>query len=1107
MALRPEMFKLYTTSSLDLYIPRKGYNVLTLVEGAESASSYIKRISLKGNIPYAYSPKFLKVFNKMLITNPKELKQSYGKDFKVAFNLKMLQSKSFFYDLTPYIYYLKDRLDSQRYYREAIKTINQQVERVQQDSENETIMIYIIDNEILNTKTIEKDLYIYFLLKGLKESQNDLNLNVSKIFITSTDSNKFYMIYDREETKNNYGKVFNIVKRFMKDVEIVIELPEDSLSSGAIKDPSEEMVKKAVHDIVKSNEKIIKDKKLSLDTVKSRVDAYVMSDKEMQTFAVDTYQTNDNLKGQSIIFGSFANDEEPMLGVMDSSDKDLENVHEQEKIADEEGLTNTQSVDKIISKDIPESYLKSNASHAIARRSNYHTHLTKVIQDSIELPLSEIGYRVMDVKFKESKSNDAEIYKTETESVIIKCKDPDGKTVNLKFEVPKLIENRYILSGGIKWFYPTILSTFPIFVVQPHKVQFRTNYSSITYHHALVNKREDIRCYIGGFKLPFSMLLSALLSIEGLLKNYDINYIITDSKVRNAQLEQLVFGNGQVLQIQREDGNSIKRCIINGIKIMFSKYNFKTLTDSDEVFECIKQYTKVNRSEYILRQVFKYIVDVQTKEVLESRKISSSLKDICTYCANLAVSGVMEDKLSVHNVYLRTTDIIAAGVEKGVHNAISVYKQKHVYQPTSSLSNDVAFVFKFFRDEGVLKMLQQQTPVEEVASYTSVSIVGPGGLPNKDAAVARDRNVRPDHFGNMCPIDTSEGDPGITLYVTSGHVYDEEKHSFMPMKYNPDNKNILGVSPSLTPFVECDDNVRANMASNQSRQAVPIITSQIPYVCTGYESYIPAMTSSIFNKKAAKDGEILHIDENVIIVEYKDGTKESLDIRPAQLKSGSGMSSALTYTPIYKTGDKFKAHSILAYNQYIQPVLSQGINAKCAYMTYQGYNYEDGLVISETFANTLVSIHHESIDLNLTDNDIIDSFPKIGQEFETGDLVVKIHRNVIGGEDLSEAEEVFAPSKIKIVDIEVYPTNSEKFKDILNDVDKHYSTTNDALKTYGLSKMFDKKKVIDNEGKYTEHRELLKVSKIIIKIVRYMPADIGDKLTNRHAAKVRTSIL
>ena len=409
-------------------------------------------------------------------------------------------------------------------------------------------------------------------------------------------------------------------------------------------------------------------------------------------------------------------------------------------------------------------------------------------------------------------------------------------------------------------------------------------------------------------------------------------------------------------------------------------------------------------------------------------------------------------------------------------------------------------------EQGVLQLLQYQNPVEEISAYASARIVGPGGLPNADAVQPKDRGLRSSHFGNFDPTDTSEGDPGTRLYLTSGHFYDTNVNSFLKMENSDSNKNIFGPAASLTPFGDKDDQARLNMASNQARQAVPILSSEPPMVGTGYESNVASLCSGTFTKKAKSNGKVEYVDKNVIIVTYDDGKKESLDIRPTNLISGSGLDSALTYEVGVKVGDKVTKDQMLATNQFIKPVLSQGVNAKTCYLSYMGYNYEDGLIISQSLADKMTSVHYDSIESSIYVNDIMDVFPQIGQEFNTGETVFKLKKHVIAGASLADTYEVTAPSKLKVFDIEVYPVDKDSLKHITSQIEENYRESNDALRSHGLKPVFDTERIVKYTGKWEEDGEKLKYSKVVIKMLRYMNMSLGDKASNRHAAKVRRSI-
>lgn len=468
--------------------------------------------------------------------------------------------------------------------------------------------------------------------------------------------------------------------------------------------------------------------------------------------------------------------------------------------------------------------------------------------------------------------------------------------------------------------------------------------------------------------------------------------------------------------------------------------------------------------------------------------------------------------MSIENVYLRTTDIITTAVEKGVAQAVSSFRYRHVYEPDKQLTVDSSFVTKFFRDQGALQQLQEQNPIEEVSNYAAVRIVGPGGLPNPDAVMTRDRAVRDSHFGNIDPADTSEGDPGTRVFLSLGHMYDSKQHGFMPMELNPDNKQILGPAASTTPYIDANDQARTVMSCSQARQAVPIISSESPIVMTGAEAVIPAMTSSTFTKKANEDSVVEYVDNNIIILKGKSGKKQVVDIQPHMIISGSGKNAALEPSPLVKAGDTVKKFQILAQNQFIKPTLTQGINASCAYMSYNGYNYEDGFVIAESFAKKLVSLHTDTVEILLMPNDKIEVFPKMGQTFELGETVLKIKKSIVGDMSLAEDYQIIAPENCKITSIKFYPNGDLKqVESLIKNVQDYYRVSKQALKERGVSPSSigqDYESVYKNAGKFTDHGKAFDGNKIIIEIMSYMPARIGDKLANRHGGKgVITKIL
>lgn len=1130
-----DKFKLYSSRDTKIYIPIKNYTVFTMVENAEVGSSFVQRLPLMRKLLYAYAPRMKRVYNKLLKTDMKEVRKNYGKYVNVYFNTRLFEGRSFYYDITPYVAYLNQKLSYMRYVDVGNNFIKSCIDEVQGINDN-NVLLYVVDSNILPSKLREKEMYVYLFSRRLMKREYDLHFD--KIFLVSLSGDKtIRQIYDKElGNKNKYNLFIRYIKHAISDkVELVtdedetvqaadepdvqditpedIEQMEDEIEKDvAEKEKSEDIdideklevsdkeLEKMADEITKNVMNDLSRFNLSYSTIKSRLQSFAKSDDVAMKVVKTAYEKDDIQAQKAVVNASMTKAEDPQLALVDPNENDLKDIYRQEEISEEMGLTDIQPIDDIHGGDIEKRAVGDHIAYAIARRTEYKTKLSEDIFKSIVDPLAEIGYSVKSIKFIPAKSAETEIKNTVMEYINIQCIGPDGKTQTLKFLIPKLTEDRYIVSGGLKWYYPTVMSTVPVFTVKPNIVQFRSNYASIQFHHGIFNRREDIRCFMGGFKIPFALLMSCMMTVEGLLNHFGFTYIISDKKIRKADTVKLPLSDGRYLIIN-EKTDDMSKCILNGLILMFRKYQPKDINSRKEAIEALKAYTGQSKSEYIFNQIQKYIVDIQTEDVLKAHGLPTKLTDICLHCAEKALSGVEEDKLSINQTYLRTTDIITTAVEKGIHVAVSTYKQQHIYDPKKPISVDQTYVYKYFRENGVLQLLEQQNPTEELSAYAAVRIVGPGGLPNKDAVQPKDRALRMDHFGNIDPVDTSEGDPGTRIYLTTGHLYDRNRIAFSKMNLSKNNRYILGPSSSLTPYADKDDQGRLILASNQTRQALPLEESEVPYVCSGFESKVAALLSSTFVRKAKDNGEVLYMDENIIIIETEKGEKQVIDIRPESLKSGSGIDAAITFTPKVKVGEKVKKNQILATNQFIKPVLTQGINAKCCYLSYLGYNYEDGIVISESFAKKLKSLHYDTIEINLTPNDELIKFPAIKEHFKEGESIVKIRKNVAGGISLSEEYIVTAPSDLSVVDIEVYPTDIKQVKPIIDEIEKHYSETNKKLKEFGVNPIFDKSKIISNAGNFTESGEKLKYTKIIIKIVRSMTASLGDKLTNRHTAK------
>ncbi|QEH61261.1 DNA-directed RNA polymerase subunit beta [Spiroplasma chinense] len=355
-------------------------------------------------------------------------------------------------------------------------------------------------------------------------------------------------------------------------------------------------------------------------------------------------------------------------------------------------------------------------------------------------------------------------------------------------------------------------------------------------------------------------------------------------------------------------------------------------------------------------------------------------------------------------------------IEKNVKEKLATsnpFKMK----PSSIINNKplTAIIGEFFNLSQLSQFMDQTNPLSELTNKRRLTALGPGGL-SRDRAALEVRDVHPSHYGRICPIETPEG-PNIGLInnlstyarinkfgfietpyrkVEKGRVIkgeyeyltaDKEKDFIVAQaniqiaedgtildesvvaRYRGDDmmaspidvdfvdvspKQIVSIATSCIPFLENDDANRALMGANMQRQAVPLINPESPIVGTGVEH--ESARDSGDAVVASADGIVRYVDSKLISVEGADGIK-NYDLNDFN-KSNNG--TAITHLPIVKVGDKVKARDILADGPSMEKgELALGQNVVVAFTTWNGYNYEDAVIVSERIVidDRFTSIH------------------------------------------------------------------------------------------------------------------------------------------------------
>lgn len=360
-----------------------------------------------------------------------------------------------------------------------------------------------------------------------------------------------------------------------------------------------------------------------------------------------------------------------------------------------------------------------------------------------------------------------------------------------------------------------------------------------------------------------------------------------------------------------------------------------------------------------------------------------------------------------------------------------------------------AVVREFFGTSQLSQFMDQTNPLSEINHKRRLSALGPGGL-TRDRATFEVRDVHPTHYGRICPIETPEG-PNIGLInslatyarvnkygfietpyrkvvdgkVTSEIIYltamAESKHTIAQANAELDKsgkfiadfvscrrngefivspaaeidlmdispKQIVSVAASLIPFIENDDANRALMGSNMQRQAVPLLRSEAPFVGTGMEN--PVARDSGVAIVAKRAGVVDQVDASRIVIRVTDESAmiaSNVDIYNLLKFQRSNDKTCINQKPLVRVGDKIEKGDIIADGPCMEMgELALGSNALVAFVSWEGYNFEDSIIISERIVkdDIFTSIHIEEFEVDARDTklgneEITRDIPNVGDE-------------------------------------------------------------------------------------------------------------------------------
>ncbi|MBM5827390.1 MAG: DNA-directed RNA polymerase subunit beta [Cyanobacteria bacterium M_surface_7_m2_040] len=357
----------------------------------------------------------------------------------------------------------------------------------------------------------------------------------------------------------------------------------------------------------------------------------------------------------------------------------------------------------------------------------------------------------------------------------------------------------------------------------------------------------------------------------------------------------------------------------------------------------------------------------------------------------------------------------------------------------------VAAIKEFFGSSQLSQFMDQTNPLAELTHKRRISALGPGGLTRERAGFAV-RDIHPSHYGRICPIETPEGpnagligslatharvneygfietpfwkvENGIVLkqgdpIYLSADLEDESRVApgdvatdatgritaeLVPVRYRQDFEKVppeqvdyvqlspvqvISVATSLIPFLEHDDANRALMGSNMQRQAVPLLRPERPLVGTGLETQVARDSGMVPITRV--NGTVTFVDATVIVIRDEQGQEHTHFLQKYQR---SNQDTCLNQRPIVKEGDQVIAGQVLANGSACEGgEIALGQNILLAYMPWEGYNYEDAILVSERLVtdDLYTSVHIEKYEIEarqtkLGPEEITREIPNVAEE-------------------------------------------------------------------------------------------------------------------------------
>jgi len=1117
---RLQQFRLFTTKDNKINLRDKNkYAIIILSENSKGLLDIYFKLNIERRyVKDIYIPKFMFKGYRFI---PKGTLFQYVKRKYKLYGHRQLDdivkhNRSFYYDFTKIPHVLLNKYKRMKGNRKLIliylNLLNNYVSKFKSEG-YKVILLYHVNLNKLLPPIFER--LFYPILYNFR--YNVINLNIDYLLLGKEISNQieYSMLYRKGDDKFTYQRLLQTLKQ----LEYIEQIPEDLINDQIKKsNVTKDTIK--VNDNISKINKNVKPEQSVTNKVITSPDTAIVSQKRYNELTDETIRyiakslakqtkekpetiynkikNNDLEKAKYLLMSLFNINAKDAIKIIKDNNNDINETKMKyliDNVVSKIKVENT-SIDPLMSQlDVKKLYDNQIKTDILTKRINESEFVIDENIKDIFQSYEKEKVPVKLVKIKKSIDLDpTEIFKSVTWKYEVTVKLANGKHQTITFKIPKIIDNNYIYINGMKKIIINQIVANPIYFYKKYSCYIRSIYASILVEYKTL-KIPYFRTYVAGLRMPLILSLIISFGMDKVMKEFGISATTQKLDDENLYTEILTFKSGEKLYFYSNKKNPF-HYLLNDVYHM-KRYAQNVKFNEKYIWHLLAiEITKNNNVTYKVKAVNNNIINKNTAEILRLSKLPDNIIDIYKYILPKLKDGYFQVRNDLSKMRIRNVEIITTAVKKIFDLAY------HKYEAEVNMLNknaDIIFnsnkIMSLILTKSLTQTADYINPLNQVSSIAKVTYYGEGGI-DKNAEMLDVRVLHPSYFGIIDPVDTP-------IYNTIGMNQTLAINTTFKTKYGHLNLNkmtndlksgMLSLVSNTIPFIENDEPARCMMGVNQSKQALVIEGNEVPAVKTGFESVIGNFVSREFIVKSPVNGTVKHVDNNIIIItDNKTGAEHRLNIGNILLRSNQIYSSLSYIIPTVKQGQKVKVDQIVGYNKaFKNGEIANGINLLCAYMTYKGANYEDGIIISEQLAQSgrLTSYHAFTYEIFLKQEDrLIDYDLKLGQEIDNGHILVKfIPSNILelvgdlDDDEINDEQHVTIKAKKgQIIDIELY-CNHKKLTPALKKLQEEFGDP--TLR-----------------GKYKFKGQVLDGT--LIKIYVKVPLDIslGDKLSNRHGNK------